>query len=184
MEDEKSVWNSKREIFKILQPFWTSGLDKVIVLYKGRAIFRQYIPKKHKRFGIKFYEICVETGYTYDMTIYLGRDRQRTARHLTVTRATVSELTKKIQGSGHKLYMDNQFSSSDLFDDLDTKQIYCFGTVRPNRKSMPQDVGPKRMTLQRGDLQLRTSTDLTTILWEEQKRRTYFEKHARCTGTG
>ena len=42
----------------------------------------------------------------YDMTVYLGRDRQRTAQRLTATHATVSELTKKIQGRGHKLYMD------------------------------------------------------------------------------
>jgi hypothetical protein len=26
------------------------AVDEVIVLYKGRVIFRQYIPKKHKRF--------------------------------------------------------------------------------------------------------------------------------------
>jgi len=64
---------------------------------------------------------CYETGYTYDMTVYLGRDRQRTAQRLTATHATVSELTKKIQGRGHKLYMDNYFSSPDLFDDLATK---------------------------------------------------------------
>ena len=38
------------------------------------------------------------------MTVYLGRDRQRSAQHLTATHATVSELTKKIQGLGHKLY--------------------------------------------------------------------------------
>ena len=63
------------------------------------------------------------------MTVYLGRDRQHTAQHLTATHATVSELTKKIQGHGHKLYMDNYFSSSDLFDDLATKQISCCGTV-------------------------------------------------------
>jgi hypothetical protein len=30
---------------------------------------------------------------------------------------------------------------------------------------MPQDLGPKRMTLKRGDLQVRTRSDLTTILW-------------------
>ena len=30
------------------------AVDKVIVWYKGRVVFRQYIPKKHKRFGIKF----------------------------------------------------------------------------------------------------------------------------------
>ena len=68
------------------------------------------------------------------MTVYLGRDRQQTAQHLTATQATVSELSKKIQGHGNKLYMDNYFSSPDLFDDLAMKQIYWCGTVRPNRK--------------------------------------------------
>ena len=65
----------------------------------------------------------------YDVTVYLDRDGQCTAHHLTATHAIVSELTKKIQGHGQKLYMDNYFSSPDLFDDLAMKQIYCCGTV-------------------------------------------------------
>ena len=95
-------------------------------------------------------------------------DRQRTAQRLTATHATVSELTRKIQGRAHKLYMDNYFSSPDLYDDLATKQIYCCGTVRPNRKGMPQDLGPKRMTLQRVNLQVWTRGDLTAILWRDK----------------
>ena len=51
--------------------------------------------------------------------------------------------------------------------DLATKQIYCCGTVWPNSKGMPQDLGPKRMTLQRGDLQVRIRGDLTAILWRD-----------------
>ena len=73
------------------------AVGKVIVKYKGRVIFRQYIPKKRKRFGIKIYKLCDETGYMYNITVYLGRDRQRTVQHLTATHATVSELTEKIQ---------------------------------------------------------------------------------------
>ena len=46
-------------------------VDEVIVKFKGRVIFRQYIPKKHKHFGIKIYKLCDETGYTYDMAVYL-----------------------------------------------------------------------------------------------------------------
>jgi hypothetical protein len=38
------------------------------VLFKGRVIFLQYIPKKHKRFGIKIYDFCDFLGYEYDMT--------------------------------------------------------------------------------------------------------------------
>ena len=33
------------------------AVDKVIMLYKGRATFWQYIPKERKRFGIKIYKL-------------------------------------------------------------------------------------------------------------------------------
>jgi len=52
------------------------------------------------------------------MKVYLGKDRQRTAQHVTATHATVTELTRKIEGRGHKLYMESFFSSPELFDDL------------------------------------------------------------------
>jgi hypothetical protein len=143
------------------------AVDKVIVKFKGHVIFQQYIPKKHKRFGIRIYKLCDETGYTYDMTVYLGRDRQRIAQHLTAIHATVSELTKKIQGRGHKLH-GQLLLPPDLFDDLATKQIYCYGNVRPNRKGMPRDLNPKRKSLKRGDLQVRTRGDLT-ILWSDKR---------------
>jgi len=81
----------------------------------------------------------------------------------------VTELTRKIEGRGHKLYMDNFFSSSELFDDFMKKQIYCCGTVRPNRKSMPQDLKPKTTKLKRGDIRVRTRADLTAILWWDKR---------------
>ena len=77
------------------------------------------------------------------MKVYLDRDRQQNVQRLTATHATVSELTKKIQGHGHELYMHNYFSSPDIFDDLAMKHIYCCGTFRPKRKGMPQDLGPQ-----------------------------------------
>jgi len=63
--------------------------DEGIVLYKERVIF-QYIPTKHKCCGIKIYKLCDETGYKYDLTLYVGKDRQRTAQHLTANHVTVS----------------------------------------------------------------------------------------------
>ena len=51
------------------------------------------------------------------MKVYLGKDRQRTVQHVTATHATVTELTRKIEERGHKLYMDSFFSSPELFDD-------------------------------------------------------------------
>ena len=108
------------------------------------------------------FKLCDSTGYTCDMTAYLGKDRQRTAQHVT-------ELTRKIEGRGHNLYMDNFFSSPELSDDLAKKQIYCCGTVRPNRKGMPQDLRPKTTKLKRGDIRVRTRADLTAILWRDKR---------------
>jgi len=64
-------------------------MDEVIVKFQGRVIFRQYIPKKSKRFGIKIYKLCDESGYTYDMKVYLGRDSRSATNDMTATHATV-----------------------------------------------------------------------------------------------
>jgi len=60
--------------------------------------------------------------WIHDMNVYLGKDRQSVTQHLTATHATVTNLTRGVEGFGHKLYMDNFFSSLDLFDDLAQKK--------------------------------------------------------------
>jgi len=57
------------------------------------------------------------------MKVYLGKDRQHTAQHVTATHATVTELTRKIGGRGHTLCMDSFISSPELFDDMANKQF-------------------------------------------------------------
>jgi len=52
------------------------AVDEVIMLYKRRLVFRQCIPKKHKRFGIEIYKLCNFLGCTYDMSMYLGKQWQ------------------------------------------------------------------------------------------------------------
>ena len=64
--------------------------------------------------------------------------------------------------------MDNFFSSPELSDDLAKKQIYCCGSVRPNRRGMPQDLALKTTKLKRGDIRVRTRADLTAILWRDK----------------
>ena len=65
--------------------------------------------------------------------------------------------------------MDNFFSSPELFDDLARKQIYCCGSVRLNRRGMPQDLAPKTTKLKRGDIRVRTRADLTAMLWRDKR---------------
>ena len=106
---------------------------------------------------------------THDMKVYLGKNRQRTAQHVTANHATVTELTRKIQASGHKLYMDNFFSSPELFGDLAKKQIYCCVTVRLNRKGISQDLAHKTIKLKQGEICIRTRVDVMVLLWWDKR---------------
>ena len=119
-------------------------VDEVTVKFKRRVVFKQYIPKKCKRFGIKMYKLCDSSGYTYDMDLYLGKDRQRATQHLTATHATVTNLTRRV-GVGHKLYMEN-FSSPDLYDDLTQKKIYCCETKQTGVAKRPKTQDTQNQT--------------------------------------
>jgi len=81
---------------KFYNPSENLAIDEVIFSVKGRVIFRHYVPKKRKHFGIKIFKLCKSTEYTYHVKVYLGKDRQRTAHHLIATHVTVTELTRTV----------------------------------------------------------------------------------------
>jgi hypothetical protein len=135
---------------KFYNPSEHLAVDEVIVQFKGRVIFRQYVPKKRKRFGIKIYKLLDDSGYTYDMRVYFGKDSHFATDDMTATHTTVRHLTHRVEGLGHKLFMDNFFSSPRLFDDLKRCKINSCGTVRPDRKDMPPDFGPKKTKIEKG----------------------------------
>jgi len=65
------------------------GAEKFVFLFKGQAVFKQFISKKYKYFGIKIYKLCNSSGYTYNIKVYLREDRQSLAQQLTAEHATV-----------------------------------------------------------------------------------------------
>ncbi|PNF43126.1 hypothetical protein B7P43_G18025 [Cryptotermes secundus] len=166
----RTIFDTLNDAFeKYYNPSEHLAVDEIIVKFKGRVIFKQYIPKKHKRFGIKIFKICDAAGYTYDMKVYLGKDRTRADRDVTATHATVRDLCRRIEGVGHKLYMDNFFSSPDLFDELMTKKITCCGTVRPNRKGLPDDFRRRQFRLRKGDIRVRVRQNMTALVWKDKR---------------
>jgi hypothetical protein len=94
------------------------------MLHKGRVVFRQYIPNKHKN-----YNLCDSLDYTYDMSVYLGKERQNATAQITATHETVLQVIRRVEGMGQKLFMDNYFTSPALFDDPFQRKINACGTV-------------------------------------------------------
>jgi len=102
------------------------------------------------------------------MRVYLGKNSHSATDDVTSTHATVRHLTSRVEGLGHKIFIDNFFSSPRLFDDLDRRKINSCGTVRPNRRDMPTDFGPKQLKLKRGDVRARTRGGLTALVWKDR----------------
>ena len=70
------IWKIFDTLNKFCEPYNPTehlAVDEVIVLYKGKVVYWQYIPKKHKRFDVKIYKLCDSLGYTYGMSMYLGK---------------------------------------------------------------------------------------------------------------
>ena len=151
---------------KFYNPSEHLAVNEVTVKFKGRVILRQYIPTK-KKFCIKIYKLCVESGYTYDMRVELGTDSHSASDDMTATYTTV-HLICRVEGLGYKIFMDDFFSCPRRFDDLVRCKINSCRTVRPNRKDMPRDFGPKQLKLKRGDIRVRIRGGLTALVWKDR----------------
>jgi hypothetical protein len=49
-------------------------IDESMVPFRGRLHFRQYIPNKTHKYGIKLYKLCTTDGYTCNISVYRKRD--------------------------------------------------------------------------------------------------------------
>jgi hypothetical protein len=59
----------------IYMPSENIAIDESLLLWKGRLVFRQYIPLKPARFGIKIYLLCESSsGCTFRFRVYTGRE--------------------------------------------------------------------------------------------------------------
>jgi hypothetical protein len=154
---------------ELYHPTEQMAVDEVIVKFKGKVIFRQYIPTKHKRFGIKLYKLCDKLGYTFDMSVYLGKQKKNADKGITPTHGTVLELVRKVEGVGHKIFMDNYFTSPNLFNDLHSRKINACGTVRHNRKGMPSNFSPKDLKMKKGDIVSRVKGTLRAVCWKDKR---------------
>ena len=133
LDDLKTKFNGA------MYPYQNLVLDESLMLWKGRLSFKQYIPSKRSRFGIKLYMLCdCRTGFVLDFLVYTGLSTS-TIRDNTigVSGAIVMKMIDKYLYKGHNLYVDNWYSSPALFEVLHQKKTGACGTVQVNRRGLP-----------------------------------------------
>jgi len=87
---------------------------------------------------------------------------------MSATHGTVLELVRRVEGLGHKLYMNSYFSSPALFDDLFRRKINCCGTVRNDRRGTPKDISSRAIEAKKGDFtQVRGNQSI--VCWKDKR---------------
>lgn len=164
----ENVINHARNKYRtIMTPYKNMCIDESIVPFKGRLSFKQYLPKKRNRFGIKLFVLCdVSTGIIIDFIVYCGVTSAIThIQNLGISGSVVVTLIRDYFKSNRHLYIDNWYTSPKLLQYLYDNQIYACGTVRKNRVGMPT----LNRKLAKGEIQSQFSAPLTALKWKDKK---------------
>ncbi|KAJ8928125.1 hypothetical protein NQ314_019351 [Rhamnusium bicolor] len=164
----KLAINHLRTCFKnSLEPFQNICIDESLMLFKGRLAFKQFIPSKRHRFGVKLFILCdCETSYILDFIIYTGSSTEITQfPEVGISGSIVLTLLEKYLNNGHSLYVDNWYTSPSLFSILHEKKTNACGTVKINRKHMP----PLKEKLERGQHVCYAARNILATKWLDKR---------------
>ena len=154
----------------IYNPSANLSIDEAMIAFKGRSAIKQYMPKKPTKRGIKVWVRSDSTnGFICQFNVYTGKDGNTTEVGLGGN--VVIKLTRSIIGRNHRLFMDNFFTSVPLFQDLLNEQTYACGTLRRDRKYLPDDLKAlaKHGFRTRGDFAFRQDEELVMTVWQDTK---------------
>ncbi len=120
---------------KMFNPGRDICIDEQLVPFRGRCSFRQYMPSKPGKYGLKIWALCdVQTSYAWRLQVYLGRSasapiERNQGMHI------VLELTDELQG--HTVTTDNFFTSFPLAEELQKRRMALVGTLRSKEPELP-----------------------------------------------
>ena len=85
-------------------------------------------PKKPHKWGLNVWTLADQDGYVYNWDLYAGKKRGGAVEH-GLTYDVVTKLCCPIYNKGHHVYMDNYFSSPELFNELANNQTGACGNT-------------------------------------------------------
>jgi hypothetical protein len=124
-------------------------LDEKLEKFRDRCSFKQYIPSKPGKYGIKVFCLAdAKMYYTVNLEIYAGKQPDGPHQVSNSPKDVVLRLTDCVANSGRNITTDNWFTSYELAKELLNKRITLVGTIRKNKKQIPTEfVTCKSMSL-------------------------------------
>ena len=136
----RSVFDKLERTYpKIFTPGKHIVIDKTLIPWRERLIFKQYIPNKAHKYGIKLFKICFGTGYTWTMKIYSGRSAD-SVKETGLAHNVYLQVAEKLFDQERTLYIDNFYMSYELAISCLNHKTHVMGTLRNNKKTLPKDI--------------------------------------------
>ncbi|XP_035223678.1 uncharacterized protein LOC118196351 [Stegodyphus dumicola] len=99
-------------------------IDEKLEFFRGRCPFRQYMPKKPSKYGIKVFALVdSRVFYTWKMEIYAGKQPKGPFQVDNSPSSVVKRLMEPLYNSGRNLTVDNWYTSYPLSQELLKKKI-------------------------------------------------------------
>ena len=122
----------ERNFMYAYKPSKALSFDEACCPFKGRLRFRVYNPMKPNRFHIKLFQVSeANSGYIVGFHVYTGKNNACISNASNPLDQECSKTTKIVLGllestnlldKGHHVYMDNYYSSPELFSELYFRQ--------------------------------------------------------------
>lgn len=120
-------------------------IDEQLVAFRGKCPFRQYMPMKPAKFGIKIYALVSSSNfYTTNLEVYVGQQPEGPFRKSNKVNDLVCRLVEPIVGSHRNITADNFFSSIPLARILLQKSLTYIGTLKKNKPEIPECFLPNK----------------------------------------
>ena len=145
------------------------AIDECLYSMRNKISIKQFNPNKPAKYGLLFKELNeVRIPYIHRSEIYAGRpqiveDNPASEYYNPtvegVTLRLVDQVAKYQDVQGRNITMDNLYTSMSLFEKLLDRKVTAVGTMRSNRRGIPNEV---KSTFQRED-------KTTLVFWESKK---------------
>ena len=154
--------------FVVYTPHQQLSLDEGMIPWKGNLSFRVYSPDKPVKYGVKAYMLSDATnGYVSKLKLYTGKSSSGPSVY-GATYDLVMDMLSGFFEKGYSMYCDNYYTSPQLFWDLFQLGVNTTGTVRVNRRGIPQSVKDKTLS-NRGDVIVMHNGPLECIKYLDSK---------------
>jgi hypothetical protein len=166
MENKDHIWHNERKYCSSLEHL---AADEVSVKIQGHS----YLQAVHFQENKTFWHQNLQTVWWIKVCMWQRECTWVKTHALPLTtwlqHTTITHWTCKVEGLGHKIFMDNFFFIKKTFWWLRETLHKFMWDSRDQQTSYSPDFGLKKLKMNRGGTRLKTTTGLTILVWNKRQ---------------